>query len=195
MSTIETVYVYDNEGIFIMEGTAYNGIMPANSTKVKPPVEVLEPIYEIIQPSESEDSFNKVKYVAKFDTKTQSWALLENHLGKMGFIDNKFYTIKDFGELPIGFTRHIIKSKQSIVDTIKNIRKNEISQTDYLFIYDYPIEETISNQMFEDIKKYRKELRDITKQEGYPDNIIWPIDPLTGKTAIQKMEEEDSKSF
>lgn len=52
-------------------------------------------------------------------------------------------------------------------------RKLLISVTDYLVLPDYPIAEEKKNA----IKEYRQALRDITKQAGWPRNIVWPEKP------------------
>ena len=48
-----------------------------------------------------------------------------------------------------------------------------ISATDYLVLSDYPIAE----EKKQAIKEYRQALRDITKQAGWPRNIVWPEKP------------------
>ena len=52
-------------------------------------------------------------------------------------------------------------------------RDKRISATDYLLMTDYPI----SDGDREAVKTYRQALRDITKQNGFPLDVIWPDKP------------------
>lgn len=52
-------------------------------------------------------------------------------------------------------------------------RDKRISATDYLLMTDYPI----SDVDLEAVKAYRQALRDITRQDGFPIDIVWPEKP------------------
>ena len=52
-------------------------------------------------------------------------------------------------------------------------RERLLKETDYLVLPDYPI----SEERLAEIKVYRQALRDITLQEGYFENVIWPTKP------------------
>lgn len=52
-------------------------------------------------------------------------------------------------------------------------RQQLISSTDYLVLADYPLSEDKRHAIME----YRQALRDITKQSGWPRNIVWPVRP------------------
>ena len=56
---------------------------------------------------------------------------------------------------------------------IRDKRNALLSATDYLLQPDYPISDTDR----EAVKAYRQALRDITKQEGFPENVVWPDKP------------------
>lgn len=56
---------------------------------------------------------------------------------------------------------------------IRKKRDSLIKSTDYFLMSDYPI----NNDKLEMIKMYRQELRDITKQETFPDKVSWPSFP------------------
>ena len=45
-----------------------------------------------------------------------------------------------------------------------------LSETDYLALSD--------NTMTQEMAEYRQNLRDITSQVGFPENVIWPIKPV-----------------
>lgn len=59
------------------------------------------------------------------------------------------------------------------ISLARSRRQMLISATDYLVLSDYPIAE----EKKQAIKEYRQALRDITKQSGWPRNIIWPEKP------------------
>lgn len=54
--------------------------------------------------------------------------------------------------------------------TIREERNQKIQETDYMFRSDYPI----STEKLELVKAYCQQLRDITNQSGFPENVIWP---------------------
>ncbi len=56
---------------------------------------------------------------------------------------------------------------------IRDKRNTLLADTDYLIQPDYPI----SNEDCESVKAYRQALRDITKQDGFPRNVVWPDKP------------------
>lgn len=47
--------------------------------------------------------------------------------------------------------------------------------TDKYMTIDYPISDELKNAL----RQYRQDLRDIPLQEGFPENIIWPTNPMT----------------
>ena len=54
--------------------------------------------------------------------------------------------------------------------TIRSKRNSLLAETDYLLMNDYPI----SAEYLAMIKKYRQDLRDITKQENFPKDVVFP---------------------
>lgn len=58
-------------------------------------------------------------------------------------------------------------------DSIRERRNSTLISTDKYMLEDYPI----SNHAKEDIRGYRQQLRDITKQSGFPYNVVWPEMP------------------
>lgn len=50
-----------------------------------------------------------------------------------------------------------------------NERRRLLEETDYWAVGD--------RTMTQEQRDYRQALRDITEQEGFPDNVIWPIKP------------------
>lgn len=57
---------------------------------------------------------------------------------------------------------------------IRDKRNNLLNATDKLLtIPDFPISESEK----EEVRQYRQLLRDITKQDGFPENITWPDQP------------------
>lgn len=56
---------------------------------------------------------------------------------------------------------------------IRSKRNSLLAETDYLLMPDYPI----SEEFLEKVKGYRQELRDITKQENFPTDVVFPTLP------------------
>ena len=57
--------------------------------------------------------------------------------------------------------------------TIRSKRNSLLAETDYLLMNDYPIRD----EYLARIKKYRQELRDVTKQENFPTSVVFPDFP------------------
>ncbi len=64
-------------------------------------------------------------------------------------------------------------SDEILATQIRSQRDSLLSQTDYLMMPDYPIND--DNRKL--IKTYRQALRDIPEQSGFPRNITWPEKP------------------
>jgi hypothetical protein len=62
---------------------------------------------------------------------------------------------------------------QSICNRERNRRNDLLTQTDYLLLEDIDL----SEEKKQSILLYRKKLRDIPSQGGFPLNIIWPNKP------------------
>ena len=54
-------------------------------------------------------------------------------------------------------------------ENIRNRRDNLIKESDWRAVSDRKLEPAW--------KRYRQALRDITKQEGFPHDVEWPVDP------------------
>ena len=54
---------------------------------------------------------------------------------------------------------------------VRSQRDTLLKQTDYLVMPDYPNKPT-------GIEQYRQALRDITEQSGFPEDVVWPSNPL-----------------
>lgn len=61
------------------------------------------------------------------------------------------------------------KEYDVLANEIREIRKKLLEKTDNYAMSD----RTMSDEM----RSYRQELRDITKQEGFPYNVVFPIEP------------------
>lgn len=62
---------------------------------------------------------------------------------------------------------------EELAEDIRIKRGSLLSETDYYLMPDYPND----SKNLEEIKKYRQDLRDITKQSGFPKDVIWPDIP------------------
>lgn len=61
----------------------------------------------------------------------------------------------------------------TLASSVRTQRDSLLAQTDYLLMPDYPITE----ENLVEIKAYRQALRDVPEQEGFPENVIWPVVP------------------
>ena len=57
-----------------------------------------------------------------------------------------------------------------LATTIRTKRNSLLADSDYLLMSDYPI----SQEYLEKVKEYRQQLRDITKQDGFPNDVTFP---------------------
>lgn len=64
-------------------------------------------------------------------------------------------------------------TEEELARNVRGIRDAKLSETDYLVVPDYPI----SEENLAEVKVYRQALRDITKQSGFPKDVIWPALP------------------
>lgn len=60
-----------------------------------------------------------------------------------------------------------------LAENIRIKRDSLLSETDYYLMPDYPND----SKNLEELKTYRQALRDITKQSGFPKDVIWPALP------------------
>lgn len=60
-----------------------------------------------------------------------------------------------------------------LATTIRTKRNSLLTETDYFLMPDYPI----SKENLEKVKEYRQQLRDITKQDEFPENVAFPDFP------------------
>lgn len=89
--------------------------------------------------------------------------------GKEGDVEYLKRTLK-FYNFPIGDE---LKSTEELAEEARIKRNKLIAETDYLVLPDSPV----SDNYRQSIIVYRKRLRDITGQYGFPKNIDWPIKP------------------
>ena len=62
---------------------------------------------------------------------------------------------------------------ESLASDVRENRNQLLNDTDKYMTFDYPI----SDENRDRIRKYRQELRDLTNQDGFPENVIWPEKP------------------
>lgn len=64
--------------------------------------------------------------------------------------------------------------REILIGSIRGKRNHLLEESDFFMsVSDYPI----TDAQREEIKAYRQALRDITKQNGFPENITWPEKP------------------
>lgn len=60
-----------------------------------------------------------------------------------------------------------------VAEEVRSERNKLLSNTDYLVQPDYKL----SKEEKKEVRDYRTELRDLTNQEGFPHNVVWPKKP------------------
>ena len=127
---------------------------------------------------------NKVKYVGTSKNQTIAYIIVDglNNNKEFGYFvsldkedNSEIYKsiiskIKS-GEVKIEDTEVDISKFKA--DEIRIKRNKLLDETDKYMTTDYPISRDKKTKM----KEYRQLLRDITKQEGFPDVIEWPEKP------------------
>jgi len=81
-------------------------------------------------------------------------------------INNEQYIIDKYDEL---LANAKVKEYNEVADEVRNKRKRLLEETD-----NYAMSDRV---MSDNMKQYRQDLRDITAQQGFPYNVIWPIKP------------------
>ena len=77
------------------------------------------------------------------------------------------------GEIQVSDYMPTVIPDEVLAFEIRDRRNDLLTETDYFMQPDYPISEETRT----DLKAYRQALRDITKQEGFPENVVWPEKP------------------
>lgn len=60
-----------------------------------------------------------------------------------------------------------------LAENVRSERDRRLAETDWYMMPDYPADP----ETFELVKGYRKALRDITLQSGFPRDVEWPVMP------------------
>lgn len=64
-------------------------------------------------------------------------------------------------------------SLEVLAENVRSERDRRLAETDWYMMPDYPTDP----ETFELVKGYRKALRDITLQSGFPRDVEWPVKP------------------
>ena len=73
-----------------------------------------------------------------------------------------------------GFPKGELKTDDEYAAEVRAKRNELLSETDYMMMKDYPL----SSEKEQQLAEYRQQLRDITKQSGFPRDITWPEKPV-----------------
>lgn len=112
------------------------------------------------------DSEGKPIKVDLPNTREKFQAVIDWCNANEAFIDDShpdYYEVKRVPEPPL----------EKVAYEVRMRRDGLLSCTDYLVTPDYPI----STEDLEAVKVYRKALRDIPEQSGFPKNVQWPVEP------------------
>ena len=121
--------------------------------------------YEKINDDKSITNYTTVTKVAKaLGWQDNAVAITDTEVSELnGWTYLKGYAPKKTEEQKLNELATIVRSKRNAL----------LAETDYLLMNDYPI----SDEYLSRIKKYRQDLRDITKQENFPTSVVFPDFP------------------
>ena len=63
---------------------------------------------------------------------------------------------------------------EELARRVRDERNRKLEETDWYMTPDYPTDP----DTLEGVKNYRKALRDITLQSGFPRDVKWPVEPI-----------------
>ena len=66
-----------------------------------------------------------------------------------------------------------VPTDEELARRVRDERDRKLEETDWYMMPDYPTD----HETLEVVKNYRKALRDITLQSGFPRNVEWPVVP------------------
>lgn len=66
-----------------------------------------------------------------------------------------------------------VPTDEELARQVRDERDRKLEETDWYMMPDYPTDP----ETLEVVKNYRKALRDITLQSGFPRNVEWPVVP------------------
>ena len=70
-----------------------------------------------------------------------------------------------------------VPTDEELADRIRRDKDEKLKETDFFVMPDYPSDP----KDLEEVKTYRQDLRDITKQSGFPKEVTWPELPSVFK--------------
>lgn len=159
-------YRYDDKGFFVEAEECF--LDPLETEKQGKEVWMLGANSTFTAPNADRDGF-----VQKWNG--SAWEYVEDHIGKTGYVDGKFTEIKDYGPLPEGWSdTPLPPTKEELAEQVRAERNGELLATDKYLIADFPI----APDKLEAVKAYRKELREVPKQKGFPHDVTWPVNPM-----------------
>lgn len=75
--------------------------------------------------------------------------------------------------IPDPVTPPYVPTDEELARQVRNERDRKLEETDWYMMPDYPADP----EALEVVKNYRKALRDITLQSGFPRDVKWPVVP------------------
>lgn len=66
-----------------------------------------------------------------------------------------------------------VPTDEELARQVRDERDRKLEETDWYMMPDYPADP----ETLEVVKNYRKALRDITLQSGFPRDVKWPVEP------------------
>lgn len=106
------------------------------------------------------------------------FTLEDEYTAIANFCNENGYYIEEIEPLEDGTRQFTIKeptkpSLEELANRVRSLRNALLAKTDYLVMPDYPIGGAELNE----VKAYRQELRDISKQKDFPNDVTYPEKP------------------
>ena len=111
--------------------------------------------------------YKGVAYKSEHQVRQAIWQSERKVFGKCGTHD-------EWAQHDVVYTEVEVKlTQEQIARQVRTKRDALLARCDYYVMPDYPATE----EGLAEVKAYRQALRDITKQEGFPDAVTWPNIP------------------
>ena len=84
------------------------------------------------------------------------------------------FAVKGFAQEQVADSTVTVATENDIEAAARNERNRRLLESDHLMLPDYPIDEETRQAII----AYRQALRDLPEQEGWPENVEWPVCPI-----------------
>lgn len=111
--------------------------------------------------------YDNIEYKTEQQVRKAVWENERKVFGKCG-------THEEWAQHGVVYTEVEVQlTQEQLEQQVRLVRDRLLSDCDYYVMPDYPSAE----EGLAEVKAYRQALRDITKQEGFPTEVVWPEKP------------------